>query len=197
MATVVNGNSAPPANLERMQVTMNERIKTKFATVVGRPTLGVTANGVACFGDYGYGVYPIGVPLALQKPVTDASGNETQPGVRIYQSNGQALPFSDARWGAWNSSMQGMTLRVPLTTSVNTFHFGCARSVPQLGRRNSDCRFDLIHCVEHSKGQQRVVRGLDRARNAAGRLPGGDRGRCCQAEHQTDDDLAAWRLDQR
>ncbi len=124
MATVVNGNSAPPANLERMQVTMSERIKTKFANVVGRPTLGVTANGVACFGDYGYGVYPIGVPLALQKPVTDASGHETQPGVRLFQSNGQALPFNDARWGAWNSSMQGMTLRIPLTTSVNTFISG-------------------------------------------------------------------------
>ncbi len=105
---VPNGSSAAPANIDRIQVTATEKVSTFFARVLGTSELPVSANGVACFGDYGFGVYPLGVPITLRPPAG------TTPGHTVFLSNGTQLSSTDSRYGKWGSAMQGMTIRFPI-----------------------------------------------------------------------------------
>jgi hypothetical protein len=71
----------------------------------------VTANGVACIGDYGYGVYPIGIPIQLRAPSDGRAGHEVYlPGSTT------PLPTSDPRWGKWSGpeNMEGLRVRLPV-----------------------------------------------------------------------------------
>jgi hypothetical protein len=108
---LVSSNSPPPANIERIQITMTERVGTYFARVVGQDTLPVTANSVACLGDFGSGVYPLGVPVSLKAPTTkiDKNGKVTQtsPGHEEVLPNGQTQPIS----GSW---VPYKTIRIPV-----------------------------------------------------------------------------------
>lgn len=106
---IPNGNASPPANLSRIQINVSENVGTYFARVVGTKNLPVSANGVACLGDYGFGVYPLGIPITLRPP------NGSIPGHTIFLPNGTQLSTTDSRWGAWGSAMQGMTVRFPIS----------------------------------------------------------------------------------
>ncbi len=112
-ANVLNSSSKPPAQIERVQVTLGERMDTYFARVAGRNTLTVNANGVACIGDYGYGVYPIGIPIQLRAPSDGRRGHEVYlPGSTT------PLPTNDPRWGNWwgssGQNMEGLRVRLPV-----------------------------------------------------------------------------------
>lgn len=85
---VWDGN--PPANYTRIQVTITERMDTYFARIVGRKDLTVNANGSACVGKFGLGVYPIGVPIKLNPTVHDI----LNPGAPLTN----AFPTTHERW---------------------------------------------------------------------------------------------------
>lgn len=95
-----------PNNIQRVQVTMREEVPTYFARVVGRPSLTVNGNGNACLGNFGPGVYPIGVPITLQKTVHT-----------IYRSTGGTWDVNDANWGNW-SKMVGMSVKIPVRNNT-------------------------------------------------------------------------------
>jgi hypothetical protein len=98
---------APPRNIVRVQITVKERVGTYFARVVGRDTLEVNANGNACIGGFGLGVYPIGIPLKPTKNYHD-----------IYNQSGAKLATNTTVWnevsaGNW-TNMTNMTLHLPI-----------------------------------------------------------------------------------
>ncbi len=70
---IANNVEAPPDDLDRVRLTITERVDTYFARVVGRNDLTVGADGDACAGYFSIGVYPVGVPVKL-KPEETASG---------------------------------------------------------------------------------------------------------------------------
>jgi len=98
----LNMNATRPQNIVRAQVTMSEVVDTYFAKVVGRDTFTVNGNGNACLGNYGQGVYPVGIPRNLLKSYHT-----------IYRSNGAELSTSSLDWGQWDK-MVGMQIRLPV-----------------------------------------------------------------------------------
>jgi Flp pilus assembly protein TadG len=112
-AYVPNGTQSPPKNIVRVQVTISERVDTYFARVVGKNDLTVNANGNACVGGYGLGVYPLGIPLNLKKTIKGNGNQPDQPYHRIYRSNGSELPNTSPDWGNWDK-MKGMTIHLPV-----------------------------------------------------------------------------------
>ena len=105
-----NGNSPAPTNLDRVQVTVSERVATFFARVVGQSELPVNSNGVACFGDCRLWRLSVG---GAHYPAT--AGGST-PGHTVFLPNGTQLSSTDPRYGKWGSAMQGMTIRFPSQT---------------------------------------------------------------------------------
>lgn len=101
-APELNLTDRSPNNIQRVQVTMREKVPTYFARVVGRPSLTVNGNGNACLGNFGPGVYPIGVPITLNKQVH-----------KIFRTTGGAWDVNDANWGNW-SKMVGMSIEIPV-----------------------------------------------------------------------------------
>lgn len=97
----------PPRNIVRLQLTVRERVDTFFARVVGRDSLEVNANGNACVGSFGPGVYPIGVPLKPTKNYHD-----------VYNLSNTKLATNSPTWnevsaGNWNN-MTNNTLYLPM-----------------------------------------------------------------------------------
>lgn len=102
----------PPAidTLARVQVTVTERVDTYFARVVGRNNFTVNEGGEACFGNYGIGVYPIGVPFKLEpyekdkngKYVVDKAGNKERYH-RLYREVTGLLVEVDPNDSVWNN----------------------------------------------------------------------------------------------
>ena len=109
-AYVPNGSQSAPKNIVRVQVTITERVDTYFATVIGRNSMTVNANGNACVGTYGLGVYPLGIPLKL-KPYDPRRTNERYH--RIYTSSGSEMAPSDPNWNNWDK-MKDMSIYLPV-----------------------------------------------------------------------------------
>lgn len=98
---------APPRNIIRVQITVKERVDTFFARVVGRDNLQVNANGNACIGGFGLGVYPIGVPLKPTKNYHE-----------VFNQSNAKLATNSSTWnevsaGNWNN-MTNMTVYLPM-----------------------------------------------------------------------------------
>lgn len=115
----LNSNDLPSVNnqnVERVEVYMQENVNTYFARVVGRDQLGVDADGVACLGDYGAGVYPLGVPNVLVSPQHKVFSRYTSA-----TSNTQ-LATTDPRFGKWigDQTMKNMVVRIPVDNNQFT-----------------------------------------------------------------------------
>jgi len=125
----------PPAvnTLARVQVTVTERVDTYFARVVGRNNFTVNEGGEACFGNYGIGVYPVGVPKDLKYIVTQ--NNKQEEFHKIFQviddgdgivDSGDTLveldptnPYwSGTGWGDWNK-LQNLVIYLPMDNDAN------------------------------------------------------------------------------
>lgn len=97
----------PPRNIVRVQLTVRERVDTFFARVVGRDSLEVNANGNACIGGFGLGVYPVGVPLKPTKNYHD-----------VFDQNNAKMATNTTTWnevsaGNWNN-MTNKTVYLPM-----------------------------------------------------------------------------------
>jgi hypothetical protein len=110
-AFVPNGSQSAPRNIVRVQVTISERVDTYFARVVGRDSLTVNANGNACVGTYGLGVYPLGIPLKLKPYDPRSRTNERYH--RVFRTNGTEMLPTDPNWNNWDK-MKGMSIYLPV-----------------------------------------------------------------------------------
>lgn len=97
----------PPRNIVRVQLTVRERVDTFFARVVGRDSLEVNANGNACVGGFGPGVYPIGVPL---KPTKNYHEVYNQSNVKLATNTNT---WNEVSAGNWNN-MTNNTVYLPM-----------------------------------------------------------------------------------
>src|SRR4051794_33939940 len=92
--------SATPSNVERVQVTISNAVRTVFARVVGRPVLTVSATSHACLDGYNTAaVFPIGIPLQL-----DATNHTKYLAWDVATHTGSSLiPTTTPGWSAWHT----------------------------------------------------------------------------------------------
>lgn len=130
---VISGNPPTIDILARVKVTVTKRVGTYFARVLGRNDFTVNQNGAACLGNYGIGVYPIGVPMKLQPYQYDNKGNVSGRYHRLYSNDNNAgvlteVDPTDPVWnngGDWNAiknDSRNMILYLPTDNDVPGVH---------------------------------------------------------------------------